>query len=330
MTQPMNDLEAMSLPLPLTQAAQMQAHRFASQQPPQTADRVRRNTLAVCIVKDYLELMGIDTNASASASWDPVSCLCADVADLVIPNVGVLECRPLTGPLTGTCDVPPETWHDRIGYAVVQLDEAEQEATLLGFVPTAGESIALSQLRSPEDLLAHIDQIRQTQVSPVSAAVTAIGTTVETSITRLSQWFQDHIEASWQTLDALLNPQEFGYATRQRRDLEALASSAPAGTVRRAQMTNWGERSVLLTVEISPTANQQTHIHLKVFPAGDSVYLRPQVRLDVLDEAGAPFLAARSEMTDNYIQLQFSGDPGERFSVLLAYEELTMIAEFLI
>ncbi len=321
----MNNLEAMSLPLPLTQAAQTIAHRFAHQQPPQIAERVRLNTLAVCLVKDYLDLMGIATDVTASDSWNPVARLCADVADLVIPNVGSLECRPITS-LATACDVPPETWSDRIGYAVVQIDETTQEAALLGFVPTATASIALNQLQSPEDLLDHLDQIKQVQLSAISAAVSdAVGT----AVTQLSQWFQDNFTAGWQTLDALINPPAGAFATRQRRDLAAL-ENVPAGMIRRAQATDWGERSVVLAVEISPAANQQTHIHLKVFPAGDNVYLRPEVSLAVLDDSGATFLVARSAATDNYIQLQFSGDPGERFSVQLAFEELITLAEFVI
>ena len=120
MTHPMNDLEAMSLPLPMTQAAQAIAQQFASQQPPQIADRVRRNTLAVCIVKDYFDLMGIETNVTAGDSWHPAVRLCADVADLVIPHVGSVECRPISSTATA-CDLPAETWCDRIGYAVVQI-----------------------------------------------------------------------------------------------------------------------------------------------------------------------------------------------------------------
>jgi Protein of unknown function (DUF1822) len=321
MTHAMNNLEAMSLPLPLTQAAQTIAHHFASQQPPQIADRVRLNTLAVCLVKDYLDLMGIATDVAASDSWNPVMRLCADVADLVIPQVGSLECRPLTSSATA-CEVPPETWSDRIGYAVVQIDEANQEAVLLGFVPTATDSIALHQLQSPEALLDHIDQLKQTQVNPISEAVGS-------AITQLSQWFQANFTANWQTLDALMNPSEFAFATRQRRDLASL-ENVPAGTIRRAQTTDWGDRSIILAVEISPTANQQTHIHLKIFPPGDSIYLRPDVSLTVLDDSGATFLVARSGANDNYIQLQFSGDPGERFSVQLAFEELTTLAEFVI
>jgi hypothetical protein len=321
MTYAMNNLEAMSLPLPLTQAAQTIAHRFASQQPPQIADRVRRNTLAVCIVKDYLDLMGIITDVAASDSWNPVVRLCADVADLVIPQVGSLECRPVGSPATA-CDVPPETWHDRIGYVVVQIDETTQAAALLGFVTTATASISLNQLQSPEALLDHLDHLKQAQVSAISNAIS-------TTITQLSQWFQDNFAASWQTLDALINPPGLAFATRQRRDLEALVN-VPAGTIRRAQATDWGDRSVILAVEISPVANQQTHIHLKVFPTGDGIYLRPQVCLNVLDDSGATFLAARSGPTDNYIQLQFSGDPGERFSVQLGFEELATLVEFVI
>ena len=50
----------------------------------------------------------------------------------------------------------------------------------------------------------------------------------------------------------------------------------------------------------------------------------------MLDESGAIFLEAKARRADNYIQLQFSGSVGERFSVKVALGEVSMTENFVI
>ena len=67
-----------SLSLPITQAARRIAQEFAAEQPtPQKSEQVRLNTLAVCVVNDYLQMMAIPTDLTANDSWNPVVRLCA-------------------------------------------------------------------------------------------------------------------------------------------------------------------------------------------------------------------------------------------------------------
>src|SRR5919202_532289 len=148
MTYHINEIEEFALPLPITQVARRTAQEFASQQPtPQKAEQVRLNTLAVYAVNDYLQMMGIPCDLSVGDSWNPITRLCADVADLEITGVGRLECRPLKLH-EQTCYIPPEVWSDRIGYVIVQIDESSFEATVLGFTQTAStEELSINQLR---------------------------------------------------------------------------------------------------------------------------------------------------------------------------------------
>jgi hypothetical protein len=128
-----NEMEDFALPLPITRMARRTAEEFANRQPtPQKAEQVRLNTLAVCVVNDYLQMMGIPTDLSVGDSWNPVVLLGADVADLEVTGVGRLECRPVRMHQQ-TCHIPPEVLSDRIGYVVVQIDESSLEATVLGF-----------------------------------------------------------------------------------------------------------------------------------------------------------------------------------------------------
>ena len=84
------------LPLPITQAANRIAWQFSQQQPTsQKAEQVRLNTLAVCAVRDYLEMMGVPVNWNECDSWNPFMRACVDAADLEVLGLGRLECRAI-------------------------------------------------------------------------------------------------------------------------------------------------------------------------------------------------------------------------------------------
>jgi hypothetical protein len=50
----------------------------------------------------------------------------------------------------------------------------------------------------------------------------------------------------------------------------------------------------------------------------------------VIEESGAVFLEAKARRADNYIQLQFSGTTGERFSVKVALGDVSITENFTI
>jgi hypothetical protein len=305
-----------ALPLPIPRSALATAQQFADEQPtPQKAAQIQLNTLAVSVVNDYLQLMGIDTDLTASDCWNPVTRLCADVADLVLPHVGRLECRPVSPDRT-TCHVPPEVWDDRAGYVIVQIDEALQAAIVLGFTPTVdSETVSLKSLRSPEDLIDHLYELRQPELAR--------------SLVSLNQWFQGIFETGWQSVESLLNPSEVRFAYRGRES----AIDFP----RRAKLINLGiqdlgiqdHHSVALVIELRPQANEQTEILLQVHPT-NTAFLPPQLHLSVLDDIDNTFLEVQSRNADNYIQLQFSGNAGEQFKVSIALEDAHVIEKFVI
>ena len=48
----------------------------------------------------------------------------------------------------------------------------------------------------------------------------------------------------------------------------------------------------------------------------------------VLDEGGDNFLEARSGAADNCIQLEFSGEPGERFTIKIVLGDACITEDF--
>lgn len=338
MTHPTHELDDLSLSLPITQTALRTAQQFAKEQPTaQKAEQVRLNTLAVCAVNDYLQMMGIATDLNASDSWNPVLRLCADVADLEVTGIGRLECRPYRNSQP-TCYIPPEVWLDRVGYVVVEIDERSLEAKVLGFTKTATEreELPIRQLQPIDDL---IDVL-----NPREQLLPALGRTR----VNLSQWFTNIFEQGWETVESLFAPTEpdlaFNFRSAPDSVIDDNWRSAPDSVldepelsdqgVSRAKLIDLGMQlageSVALVVELKPESDRKTTILLQVHPSGDRAFLPPLLQLTVLDETGLVFLEAQARNADNYIQLQFSGLRGEQFSVRVALGDVSVVEDFAI
>ncbi|MGH8002456.1 MAG: DUF1822 family protein [Brasilonema sp.] len=315
-------LDNFALTLPITQAAFRTAELFASQQPtPEKAEQVRLNTLCVWVVDEYLKMMDIPTELINSDIWNPVLRLCTDIADLKLPEVGSLECRPVRF-AEQICYIPPETWEERVGYVVVQIDESLQEAKLLGFVRhVATEELPLSQLQSLEDLLEYLGELRQTPMK---------------TFVNLSQWLAGVFDAGWQTVESLWNQSELrsAYSFRNPNIIEQNYPNQTQAFTRRAKLIDLGiqitNQPVILIVEIRPKIDQQTGVRLQLHPTNHQTYLIPGVQLTVLDESGAVFLETQARSADNYLQLQFRGEPGEQFGVQVILNDASVTENFVI
>ena len=329
MSYSIHELDDFSLSLPITQTARRTAQQLASEQPtPEKAEQVRLNTLAVCAVNDYMQMMGISTNLEVSDSWNRVVRLCADVADLEITGIGRLECRPYSSS-QATCYIPPEVWSDRVGYIVVQIDEASQEATVLGFTQAvAREELPISQLHPIDDLIDHL----YPSVEPEPTLTPA----PQKTRVNLSQWLVNIFERGWETVETLLAPAEpdLAFSFRSAPDLLMTDSEVPDAGIRRAKLIDLGMQlagyPVALVIELKPESDHKINVVLQVHPTGNQIYLPPLLQLTVIDESGLIFLEAQARSADNYIQLQFSGLPGEQFSVKVALGEASVLEDFVL
>ena len=329
MSYSIHELDDFALSLPITQTARHIAQQFASEQPTlEKAEQVRLNTLAVCAVNDYMQMMGISTNLEASDSWNRVVRLCADVADLEVPGIGRLECRPYSRSQPA-CYIPPEVWSDRVGYVIVQIDEASLEATVLGFTQTvAEEAFPISQLHSIDDLIDHLYPSVQPEPPRTPAP--------QATRVNLSQWLVNVFERGWETVETLLAPSEPDLAFSFRSSPDLLMSDLGLSDrgIRRAKLIDLGMQlagyPVALVIELKPESEHKINVLLQVHPTGNQTYLPPLLQLTVLDESGLIFLEAQARSADNYIQLQFSGLSGEKFSVKVALGEASVIEDFVL
>jgi hypothetical protein len=367
----------LTITLPIPASARQAAQQFAQAQPtPEKAAQVYRNTLAVLVMRDYLQMLDIPTNLEGSYSWNPIARLCADVADLEVTGVGRLECRSMA---VGdrSCLVPPEVWQDRMGYVVVQLDETYRAGTVMGFVPSvAAAMLPLTHLQSLDALLLRLHQ---------------------PAVVQLSQWLNQIFEPQWQAIAAWLDNRDTSYAmafrakrvkgvtldtpeavrglveqlyatqatqeperatslsntnlsvipaltqllqTTQDEEIRWTAAELlwtlepdhPAAGVRR--ITDLGIQlaghAIALMVAILPKPEQKVAVLLRVYPMAGQAYLPPELQLVGLDAFGQAFLTTQARRKDDYIQLKFTADLGEQFSVRIALESASIVENFVV
>ncbi|MFB2875298.1 DUF1822 family protein [Floridanema aerugineum] len=143
----MNNTEILPLAVPLGRESHTLARELAARamqlttlgDKHQIGKRVFLNILAVYAVDSYLRWQGYEPNFSQSDSADPILCSRWDVADLMLPGIGKLECRPIWEGET-VLIIPSEATEDRIGYFAVQFGEHLERAKLLGFAPMVDAS----------------------------------------------------------------------------------------------------------------------------------------------------------------------------------------------
>jgi hypothetical protein len=298
--------EQLSFTVPLSFAAHSIAQKYSKQQSnPRKAKQVYLNTLAVYAVDCYLRCMGFETDWDASDSRNPLMLKFMDVADLDVKQLGKLECRPVL-PDADVCHIPPDAWEDRIGYVAVQLNQSLKQATLLGFTQTAAREVSLNQLQSLEDFLEYLSQIKHPE--PVN----------------LRNWFEGIIEAGWLTLEELLSLEQNKLVLMYRDPMN----------ITRGQQIDLGievaQQPLALVVTLPPNTGSELDIQVRVYPLRGQTYLPQGVKLMVMDESEEVVLNTEAREADNFIQLGFSAELGEQFSVTVALGEASVKQEFVI
>lgn len=350
-------LQQNSLEIPITTKALTTANKFASQQPHEgQQEQVRLNTLAVWAVRDYLELMNIETELDRSDSWNPVVRLCEDVADLMVKGLGKLECRPLLPDRVKDrfCLLPPEVCCDRIGYIVVKIDIEQKKATLLGFTPTANhDRLLLNKLQPLTDLLKHLEFLSQPQV-------------------QLSHWFDNIISPGWQKIETIfpteskstVNPelrerspnlpgwlehmadrsQEIWLGLSGARDIELQSAGAfrsltkvhsllPECELMRAKLIDLGvqlgSQTVVLLLALTQESDHKLRLVVQMYPQVGEDYLPANLRLALLAESGDMLQSVTARTQDRGVQLKpFKILRNTNFQLQITLDDLSLTETF--
>ncbi|HEY9875288.1 MAG TPA: DUF1822 family protein, partial [Candidatus Obscuribacterales bacterium] len=314
----------------------------------------------------------------SSYSWNRVTRLCADVADLKVTDgklkkIGHIECRPVKAG-EQFAYIPPEVWDERIGYLFVQFTPDYRQGSLLGFLPTVfKEQIPLDHLQPLEKFLEFLYQ----------PAINWL---------RLSNWFDNIFPNAWQAIEEVINNQganpalafrlgrlrfdniewlrqQLSLNTRGKQPdktlipleedpipalIQIIQTTQDEETRWKAAEMLWGIEPtnpasgtrriidlgmqlggypIALMVAILQKPDQKVAVLLRVYPMGDRNYLPFGLKLSLCDSANPNRVVevqSRVQPLDNYIQLKFIAEYGEKFSVKVSLDDASFTEYFVI
>lgn len=211
--------------------------------------------------------------------------------------------------------------------------QEEEWATVLE-VPVAAYRTYLKTMKITDAILDIALQLeREFSEDEVIATETPSQTLVH-----LSQWFQNQFEAGWENFQDSLNTQATNpaFSVRSARQLRETIPENTASEVKGRKLIDLGRQlmgnPVELITTLTPGKDEEIKICLRVYPTGRQFYLPRNLQLIVLDETGAtcPELQRQAKKTDNCLELNLSGQPGEQFSVKLALGDVSITENFVI
>lgn len=145
----------------------------------------------------------------------------------------------------------------------------------------------------------------------------------------LSQWFQNVFEAGWQTIEEILGTQAPFSLCNTRSVVQDIVERCIG-----VKLIEFGSSPanypVALVVSITPEIDGKVNILLRIYSNDEQKYLPPSLQIIVLDELDDLFLEVKSKENDNWIQLEFLGERGDRFSVKVVLENNSITEYFVI
>ena len=305
----MNSTQPDYLQIPLGKDAHQKAEEFAAEQDGlDKGKQVYLNTLAVYAVNNYLKWLSIETALHQSDSWNWSTRTYFDIADLMLHNVGRIECRPVL-PGEEVVVLPQEVTQERIGYIAVRFNKQLDFVEILGFVPARpiinnSEIIEINRFESI-DILIDIINRRKMKVN-------------------LCQWLEGIFNQDWESPELVLAGSFRSTATMPRQYQDSQTSS-----ISRAKVVDVG-RQIVLLMELTPTNSAVFDIRLRVYPAENTLHLPQDLQLTIFDESGVACMNTQAEIANDWMQLEFDCQHEEKFSVELKLGEISIIEEFIV
>lgn len=140
--------------------------------------------------------------------------------------------------------------------------------------------------------------------------------------TNLSGWIEGIVEIGWQAVKEILGPPKFvGY---QHRNGGLYIERAKLLDLERAR------EQIALLVKVRSESETEMDVLVAVYPSANQSYLPEMLELSVLDELAEEVMQTVARNGDNDIQLSFSGEVGEHFSLKVALGEVSVIETFVI
>lgn len=322
-----------SLPIPesIRTAANLesQPYRLSSLK----AEQVYLSHLASYAVRYYLNLCGYPTPARRQGTLDFVGRALSDSATVEVVGYGHIACVVVPEEAI-EIDIPSMTLQNPIGYVAVMLNNDLSEATLIGFLSqTDCITVARSKLRSLLELPGYL-----AQVNSVTAATVQLGRWWERSFeigwTLISELTNDHgLETSFAFRSSPGSTNSSEHSLQSQSNLEGSAEDTKDGLVcqKTISLTNAEEETFSLSLKMErPDASQRTNIVAKLSPNLGQAYLPEGVQLSAMDDTGTLFSSMRSRSGSEFVEIRFSADSGDYFSLEIAFDGVSITENFVV
>lgn len=289
----------------------------------QLSERKKReiylNTLAILAVDFYCKCMEIKTELNKSYGLDNVMLSLMNTASLFIKDKGLLECRPVL-PREKYCQIPPEVTSERIGYMIVEIDDNDRKARIIGFVESVDnqDKLSLVVLRPLEDFLAYLHKLQFAEIAKTPV------TQISESLVKLSKWFEGLLDSGWES--------ELAFA----KDISPINTTTEksvkqeVGGAKFIQLIHPSE-PVLLILRQTRLNGDEVEIVLRLYPASESIFLLDGIQMTLLDEQDKPIPQLEKQAkASNWLQLRFKGNIGDKFSLRISLGSESITEKFVI
>ncbi|MDY7008227.1 MAG: DUF1822 family protein [Cyanobacteriota bacterium] len=285
--------ETFGIKVPITRGDRNYAEEFAAEQINQNKRaKVYLNTLSVCAVRNFLNIVQIETDVELTGAWNPIERAFSDVADLFIPNLEVyLECRPVL-PEQEVVVLPEEVREDRIGYVFVKFDNDLQEAELLGFL----SSVELDENR---------DEINLEELKPLEDLLTVLYDEQINEINSYRERLEKLLDDDW------VEPEKILVSSGRRKQSNANANqlskekqySTPFIQLKRGKIIELDDQKVALMIEIKQEKeNEEMKLSFELLPCGETTKSLPSgLELALLKPSGKVMISTTAKTGDNQL-----------------------------
>jgi hypothetical protein len=276
--------------------------------------RVYLNTLAVCAVRQYLSCVcQLEIDLRLSDCWQVELQSMMNVADLVIPNVGTIECIAVL-PNTNFIQLVPETIDERIGYVFVQFNEHLDRVEILGFLgktPLAAIDLDRDCLQSIDDLLDVI---------------------YDNKINNIREFLDGIFNINWEPIENLILAPDREFSIRNKIELptnssyDSIRSFTASKTI--DLRANIGNVPLLILLGLNEEYDRRIKVRIRLH-AAEGITLPPNLKL-ILQSANGDILSEiQYPQQMNFIQLQsFKIQPGTQFKIRVELENSSFVESF--
>ncbi|NEP54317.1 MAG: DUF1822 family protein [Moorea sp. SIO3C2] len=173
------------------------------------------------------------------------------------------------------------------------------------------------------------EPIDEQKLEPETSLLNTWQTELDQKRVKLNNWlgnnFREAEQENWHPWEAIVGiiQQQFAFRSAPM-DMDIKRSKG----VKKISWDNGCQMA--LVVDVAIESNNEVVIILQLYAINKPNYLPENTKMIVVDDSGKTFLQAQSQLGDLGIQLRFSADYGEQFSVKIDYNNYSFTELFMV